>query len=112
MDRDAAMLYDVNVYAVFTATFGIAAALSATMLASINAVSPWIGTLLMLKGCVVAVFGDLGSFQGAIVGGIITGIVETLGIIVWSSQWREGISFTVLILWFPPWGLFGVQEEA
>jgi branched-chain amino acid transport system permease protein len=117
MDRDAAMLYGVNVYAVFTATFGIAAALaalSATMLASINSINPWMGTPLMLKGFVVVVLGGLGSFEGAIVGGIIIGIVETLGVIVWSSQWREVISFTVLILilWFRPWGLFGVQEEA
>jgi branched-chain amino acid transport system permease protein len=115
MDRDAAMLYGVNVYRVFTVTFGIAAALAglaATMLASINSISPWMGAPLMLKGFVVVVLGGLGSFQGAIVGGIIIGIVETLGVIAWSSQWREVISFSVLILilWFRPWGLFGVKE--
>ncbi|KAB0268422.1 branched-chain amino acid ABC transporter permease [Microvirga brassicacearum] len=116
MDRDAAMLYGVNVYRVFTITFGIAAALAglaATMLASINSISPWMGAPLMLKGFVVVVLGGLGSFPGAIVGGIIIGIVETLGVITWSSQWREVISFTVLILilWFRPWGLFGVKES-
>lgn len=117
MDRDAAMLYGVNVYQVFMLTFGIAAALAgiaATMLSSINSISPWMGAPLMLKGFVVVVLGGLGSFPGAILGGIIIGIVETLGVIAWSSQWREGISFTVLILilWFRPWGLFGVKEEA
>ncbi|WP_424627796.1 branched-chain amino acid ABC transporter permease [Bradyrhizobium sp. SYSU BS000235] len=116
MDRDAAVLYGVNVYRVFTVTFGIAAALAglaATMLASINSISPWMGAPLMLKGFVVVVLGGLGSFQGAIVGGILIGIVETLGVIVWSSQWREVISFSVLILilWFRPWGLFGVKES-
>lgn len=115
MDRDAAVLYGVNVYRVFTVTFGIAAALAglaATMLASINSISPWMGAPLMLKGFVVVVLGGLGSFQGAIIGGILIGIVETLGVIVWSSQWREVISFSVLILilWFRPWGLFGVKE--
>jgi branched-chain amino acid transport system permease protein len=67
----------------------------------------------MLKGFVVVVLGGLGSFPGAILGGIIIGIVETLGVITWSSQWREVISFSVLILilWFRPWGIFGVKES-
>ena len=115
-DRDAATLYGVNVYYVFMITFGVAAALAsiaATMLASINSVSPWMGAPLMLKGFVVVVLGGLGSFPGAILGGFIIGIVETIGVIVWSSQWREVISFSVLILilWFRPWGLYGVKEE-
>lgn len=66
MDRDAAMLYGVNVYRVFTVTFGIAAALAglaATMLASINSISPWMGAPLMLKGFVVVVLGGSAVFR-------------------------------------------------
>jgi Branched-chain amino acid ABC-type transport system, permease components len=115
-DRDAAKLYGVNIYRVFTLTFGLAAALAAlaaTMLASINSISPWMGMPVILKGFVVVVLGGLGSFHGAIIGGLIIGLVEACGVVVWSSQWREVMSFSVLILilWLRPWGLFGIRES-
>lgn len=114
-DRDAATLYGVNASAVFALTFGLAAALAAvaaTALAPIFSVSPWMGGPVMLKGFVVVVLGGLGSFPGAIVGGLILGIVESLGVLFGSSEWREVISYALLIavVAVKPWGLFGVRE--
>lgn len=116
LDRDAATLYGVNVNRIYSLTFGMAAALAAlasVFLSSINSVNPWMGAPVMLKGFAVVVLGGLGSFQGAIIGGLLIGTIETLGVLFWSSQWREVISFSILIgvLWLRPWGLFGLKEE-
>jgi branched-chain amino acid transport system permease protein len=116
MDRDAATLYGVNVHRIYSLTFGMAAALAAlaaVFLSSINSISPWMGAPVMLKGFAVVVLGGLGSFPGAIVGALLIGVIETIGVLLWSSQWREVISFSILIgiLWLRPWGLFGQKEE-
>jgi branched-chain amino acid transport system permease protein len=113
-DRDTAVLYGVNTYRVYALTFGVAAALAALagiMLAPIASVNPWMGTPPLLKGFVVVVLGGLGSFQGAILGGILLGVAESLAVILASSEWSEVIAFSALIivLWFRPWGLLGTK---
>ena len=92
--------------------FGLAAALgalAAAMLAPINAINPWSGMPVLLKGFVVVVLGGLGSFPGAIIGGLLLGVVEAVGVQLTSSEWRDVISFTLMIavIWWRPWGLFG-----
>lgn len=114
-DRDSAVLYGVNYTRVYTVTFGLSsalAALGAMLLAPIFSVNPWMGAPPLLKGFVVVVLGGLGNFQGAIIGGILLGIAESLGVGLWSSEWREVISFSLLIvvLTVRPWGLFGSRH--
>jgi len=116
-DRDAAILYGVNFSRMYTITFGLScllAALAAVMLAPIFSVNPWMGTPPLLKGFVVVVLGGLGNFQGAILGGLLLGVAESLGVIAWSSEWREVVSFAVLIIVviIRPWGLFGSKFTA
>lgn len=114
-DRDAAAMQGVNVYRTYAWTFGISAALAAlagAMLAPIASVNPWMGGTLLGKAFVVCVLGGLGSLEGAILGGIILGTVESVAVVVWSSQWKDVVSFMVLIvvLWVRPSGLFGTKE--
>jgi branched-chain amino acid transport system permease protein len=116
-DRDAAILYGVNFSRMYTMTFGLScllAWLAAVMLAPIFSVNPWMGTPPLLKGFVVVVLGGLGNFQGAILGGLLLGIAESLGVIAWPSEWREVVSFAVLIIavTLRPWGLFGNKFAA
>lgn len=116
-DADAARLYGVNVLGIYTLTFGLSAALAAlaaAMMAPITAVNPFMGLSPLLKGFVVVILGGLGSFTGAIAGGILLGVVESLGILYSSTEWRDVIAFTflVLIIWVRPWGLFGVEERS
>jgi branched-chain amino acid transport system permease protein len=111
-DREAAQVLGVNVAHVHMLTFALAAglgALAAALLAPLTAVNPWMGAPLMLKGFVVIVLGGLGSFPGAIVAAFLLGIVESLALSVVSSEWRDVISFTLLVvcIWVRPWGLFG-----
>ncbi len=115
-DSDAARLYGVNIATVYTVTFGLSAALAAlaaAMMAPITAVNPFMGLSPLLKGFVVVILGGLGSFTGAIVGGVLLGVVESLGVLYTSTQWSDVIafSFLVLVIWARPWGLLGVEER-
>jgi branched-chain amino acid transport system permease protein len=114
-DRDAATLQGIDVYGVYAFTFGISGALAAlagTMLAPIFSVSPWMGGALIGKAFVVCVLGGLGSLEGAILGGVLLGTVESLAVVLWSSEWKDVVSFAVLIavLFLRPAGLFGTRE--
>lgn len=114
-DRDAATIQGIDVYAIYAWTFGISAALAAlagAMLAPIASVNPWMGAALLGKAFVVCVLGGLGSLEGAILGGMILGTVESVAVVAWSSQWKDVVSFLVLIavLWIRPSGLFGTKE--
>ncbi|MBN9062059.1 MAG: hypothetical protein BGP06_14105 [Rhizobiales bacterium 65-9] len=115
-DRSAAAVCGVDVNATFLLTFGLSAALCALgagLLGPITGVYPWMGAPLMIKAFAVVVLGGLGSFQGAILAGFLLGILESVGVMLTSSEWRDVISFVVLIavLYVRPWGLFGVRER-
>lgn len=111
-DRDAAAVVGIPAERIYLITFGIAGALgaiAAAMLAPIYAINPWSGLPVLLKGFVVVILGGLGSFPGAIAGGLILGVVEAIGVQLTSSEWRDVIAFGLMIavIWWRPWGLFG-----
>ena len=115
-DRDAAAVVGIPAERIYMITFGIAAALgaiAAAMLAPIYSINPWSGMPILLKGFVVVILGGLGSFPGAIAGGLILGVVEAIGVQVTSSEWRDVISFGMMIavIWWRPWGLFGSKPS-
>ena len=115
-DRDAASVVGIPAQRIYLITFGLAGALgaiAASMLAPIYAINPWSGLPILLKGFVVVVLGGLGSFPGAIAGGLLLGVVETIGVQLTSSEWRDVIGFTMMIavIWWRPWGLFGAKPS-
>jgi branched-chain amino acid transport system permease protein len=115
-DREAARVLGVPAdrTSILAFAFGSAlAALAGMILAPIYAVSPWMGVPLALKAFAVVVLGGLGSFRGAVVAGLLLGIVEAVGVALTSSEWREAIAFAVLIavIWVRPWGLYGVERS-
>lgn len=67
------------------------------------------GTLLGLKGFIAAVLGGWGKYSGAVLGGFVLGIVESLSIIFIPSGYKDGVSFAILlfILYFRPKGMLG-----
>lgn len=114
-NREAAFLMGINIYRIYTVTFGIGgalAALAATMLAPIFLINPWMGLPFLLKAFVVSVLGGLGSLEGAILAGVVLGVGESLTVIVFSSEWKEVFSFVILILILilRPSGFFGEKE--
>lgn len=118
-DRDTAALMGINVNRTISFTFAIGSALAAAAGVMVgmlfNAVTPTMGVMPGLKGFVSAVLGGIGSIPGAMVGGLVLGMAETVGVALLSSQWRDAIAFAILIivLLSRPTGLLGrrLQEK-
>ncbi len=115
-DPEAASACGIDTSRIYLYTFGLAASLAAlagAVLAPIVSINPWMGVPLLLKAFVVVVLGGLGSLPGAVLGGFLLGIIEALGVSVFSSEWREVIALSVLILvlWLRPAGLFGTTQR-
>ena len=118
-DRGAAQLMGVNVNATISLTFAIGSALAAVagvlLCSAYPSVTPYTGAMPGIKAFVAAVFGGIGSIPGAMVGGILLGVIEIFGKAYISSQVADAIVFAVLIvvLLVKPTGLFGknIQEK-
>jgi len=118
-DTDAAKLMGIDVDRVISITFAIGSALAAAagMLVGVyyNSIDPLMGILPGLKAFVAAVLGGIGIIPGAMVGGILLGIIEALVSGFISSTFRDAAAFAILIiiLLFKPSGLLGknVREK-
>ena len=118
-DTDAARLMGINIDRVISATFALGSALAAAggVLVGIyyNSIDPLMGMVPGIKAFVAAVLGGIGIIPGAMVGGILLGIIEIFGKAYISSQVADAIVFAVLIvvLLVKPTGLFGknIQEK-
>ncbi|MEB2343555.1 MAG: branched-chain amino acid ABC transporter permease [Deltaproteobacteria bacterium] len=115
VDAPAAALMGVPVDRVITGTFVLGSALAAAagILVGLSnpKIDPLMGLLPGLKAFVAAVLGGIGSIPGAMVGGLLLGIVETLVAGYLSSTYRDAIAFVILIaiLLYRPTGLFGSE---
>lgn len=118
-DRGAAQLMGINVNATISLTFAIGSGLAAVagvlLCSAYPSLTPYTGAMPGIKAFVAAVFGGIGSIPGAMVGGILLGVIEILGKAYISSQVADAIVFAVLIvvLLVKPTGLFGknIQEK-
>ena len=68
-----------------------------------TAIQPRMGLLLLLKGWIASVVGGIGNLYGAVVGGFALGMIEQFGIWDLAGEWKEVISFVVLILFLSFW---------
>ena len=116
-DKDAAQLMGVNVNATISMTFAIGSGLAAIagllLCSAYPTLTPYTGSMPGIKAFVAAVFGGIGSIPGALIGGILLGIIEILGKAYISSQMADAIVFGVLIvvLLVKPSGLLGKQIQ-
>ena len=110
---NAARLMGINPDKVIAMTFVIGSALAGVAGVLVGtyyqSVSPNIGMMYGLKAFVAAVLGGIGSIPGAVVGGIVLGIAEVVGIAFLSSSYKDAIAFgiLILILIIKPTGIFG-----
>jgi branched-chain amino acid transport system permease protein len=74
-----------------------------------NAIQPYMGEAMMLRGFVVIIVGGLGDIRGALIAGLLLGVVEVLTAGYIASGLKEAVAFAILVavLWFRPAGLFG-----
>ena len=118
-DKGAAQLMGINVDGTIALTFAIGSGLAAVagvlLCSAYPSLTPYTGSMPGIKAFVAAVFGGIGSIPGALVGGILLGIIEIFGKAYISSQMADAIVFAVLIvvLLVKPAGLFGknIQEK-
>ncbi len=118
-DQGAAKLMGINVNGTIALTFAIGSALAAIagvlLCSAYPSLTPYTGSMPGIKAFVAAVFGGIGSIPGAMIGGILLGIIEIFGKAYISSQMADAIVFAVLIvvLLVKPTGLLGkkIQEK-
>lgn len=118
-DKEMASLLGIPVIAMIFGTFAYSAALgglAGILVAPILFVSVGIGPLIALKAFAANIIGGFGSIPGAIFGGLIIGIVETLGAAYISVPYKDAFAFLMLlaVLLVRPQGLFGerIAEKA
>ncbi len=116
-DRDAAQLMGINVNKTISTTFAIGSMLAAVagvlMCSTIKTLMPTTGSMPGIRAFTAAVFGGIGSIPGAMLGGVLLGVIETLSKAYLSPQFSDAIVFSVLIiiLLVKPAGLLGKQIQ-
>ena len=116
-DRDAAQLMGINVNQTISTTFAIGSALAAIagvlLCSTVPTLQPTTGSMPGIRAFTAAVFGGIGSIPGAMLGGILLGIIETFSKAYLSTQFSDAIVFSVLIiiLLVKPAGLLGKQIQ-
>ena len=118
-DRDAAQLMGIHVNQTISMTFAIGSALAAIagvlLCSTVPTLQPTTGSMPGIRAFTAAVFGGIGSIPGAMLGGILLGIIETMTKAYLSTQFSDAIVFLVLVivLLVKPAGLMGkvVQEK-
>lgn len=109
-DRETAALMGVRLSAADSWTFGLSAGVGAVgglLIGAISFAYPTMGAGYALKGFTAAIIGGLGSMRGALVGGLLLGLAESLVIAFISSVYKDVVAFSLLLLFlqFKPSGL-------
>jgi branched-chain amino acid transport system permease protein len=115
-NKDIAYLSGVNVPLMISLTFGIGCSLGAAagvLIGPINYVQVQMGIGVLIKAFAAAVVGGFGSLPGAILGGLLVGVVESLGAGFISGTYKDVYAFVLLIfvLMVKPSGILGVEAK-
>ena len=116
-DKAAAGLMGINVNTTISLTFAIGSALAAVagvlLCSTVPTLQPTTGSMPGIRAFTAAVFGGIGSIPGAMLGGILLGVIETFSKAYLSPQFSDAIVFAVLIviLLVKPAGLLGKQVQ-
>lgn len=116
LDREAASLMGINAYKIYNLAFGIGTAIAgvaAVALVPFYNVFPTVGVLFDIKCFIIVVLGGLGSIGGALLGGIIIGLIESVAPQFMAATWTEAIVYGLflLVLFVKPSGIFGVKHD-
>ena len=113
--REVALVCGIDVQRIYLLTFGLASALAAaggSLLAVIVAIQPEMGQVWTFKSFLVIVLGGAGNYPGALLGGLLLGLVEQLASLFLTTQLSEAVAYVllVLVLLVRPTGLLGGRQ--
>ena len=113
--REVAMVCGIDVRRIHLITFGLAAALAAaggTLISVIVAIQPEMGQIWTFKSFLVIVLGGAGNYPGALLGGMLLGLIEQLASLVLTTQLSEAVAYVLLVvvLLVRPSGLLGGRQ--
>jgi branched-chain amino acid transport system permease protein len=114
-DTETALLQGIRVNYIYPLAFGLSVALAAlagALMGPVFSVSPFVGLTPMLKAFVVVILGGLGSVPGAVVGGLMLGMIESFTATIFGSLVSDILQLllVILILLVRPAGLLGQRE--
>ncbi len=114
LNPDAARLMGINLKKILMLNFSIAAAIAAiggVLLTPITSTNYEVGIMLGLKGFAAAIIGGLSNPFGAVLGGLILGVMEALVAAYISSEYKDAVAFVIMlaILFFRPGGIFSKE---
>ena len=116
LDREAANLMGINQYRIYNLAFGIGTAIAGIagcVIIPFYYVYPSVGVVFDIRAFIIVVLGGLGSIQGAMLGGIIVGLIESVFSQFMPSTWTEAIIYAIflVILFVKPSGFFGHKQD-
>ena len=112
LNKDAAKQVGIDIEHIQSVTFGISvclAAASGSMLGVVYSITPNMWAPMLGKAFVVAILGGLGNIYGAIIGGLVLALIETIAVPLLGASWQNAVAFLVfiVILVLRPHGLVG-----
>ena len=113
-DMHAASLLGISPHKVSGLTFAIGIALAGiagVATATTYPFDPYFGFIFSLKALIAVAFGGIGSLGGALVGGILLGVIESMAAYIFGGGWADGVAYGafLLVLLLRPEGLFGLS---
>lgn len=115
-EKEGALTVGINLKRIYYVAFGIGTACvgaAGTLTATFFYVNPHVGGIFVITAFVIVVLGGMGNIIGALVGGIIIGLAESVGAAFLPGQLKQFIIYFIfiLVLLFKPEGLFGRSRE-
>jgi len=116
LDREAANLMGIDQYKIYNLAFGLGTAtagVAGCVLVPFYYVYPSVGVVFDIRAFIIVVLGGLGSIKGAVLGGIVVGLIESVFAQYMTSTWTEAIIYAIflIILFYKPSGFFGHKQD-
>lgn len=111
-EKEAAAIVGININKVYAINFALGsglAALAGSLLGTLFVVYPNMGMIAVVKAFLIVIMGGMGNFLGAIFGGLLMGVVESMAAGFISSSYKDlfGLLIVMILLIVRPYGLFG-----